>query len=692
MLLSTCSRAWRATLTCALGAAAAVLACASAGAQPTLPARPALPPAADFFRYATMSAPVLSPEGQYLAVLWRGAVGERSALAVMDVKGTGRPRVLARFQDTDIVGVRWVGEQQLVFQVTDLQTGSGARQVGRGLFTVPREGGAVRTLIRSRADNTVRERQTEHSNALGFQHRLLTVPQDGSDEVIIGRPTQLPGGALDTLWPLRLHVLTGRVRELGGPALPPGQQWWFDTLGRPRAAQAGRDNQTRVWWLPAGAEAWQLLATHNTQARPWGPAAVDNDGRLYVIHADATRPGELQVLSRFDAEQRRPESEPLIRVQGFDFNGQLLFDRADGRYLGVRTEAETEFTAWADPRLKAKQAEVDALMPGRVNRLQCRRCGRDDAVYVITSYSDQEPGLHFVWLPGAAKPRLLGAVNEAIDPAQAATLDFHRIKARDGRDVPVWLTEPSAPAAGGKASRPAVVLVHGGPWVRGNTWGWDPMTQFLASRGYVVIEPEFRGSTGYGASHHTAGFRQWGRAMQDDVADALQWAVRQQLVDPKRVCIAGASYGGYATLMGLVRHPELYRCGVAWVAVTDLPRLVEGGSGWWVDDVSEEGRRYTIPLRVGDATQDREMLLAHSPLHQADRIQAPLLLAFGAEDQRVPLIHGRDLRDALVKQGRPPEWIVYPDEGHGWRRLSNQIDFAQRVEAFLATHTAPAAR
>jgi dipeptidyl aminopeptidase/acylaminoacyl peptidase len=210
------------------------------------------------------------------------------------------------------------------------------------------------------------------------------------------------------------------------------------------------------------------------------------------------------------------------------------------------------------------------------------------------------------------------------------------------------------------------------------------MEQFLASRGYLVISPEFRGSTGYGAAHFKAGWKQWGQAMQDDVADALLWAQAQGLATDK-ACIAGANYGGYSTLMGLVRQPELYRCGVAWAAVTD-PFLYLQGNWWVADDLTEQGRTYGMPHMVGDADKDAAMLTANSPLAQARHIKAPLLLAFGSADQRVPLAHGERLRDALREAGRPPEWVVYDDEGHGWRLVSNQIDFARRVEKFLGQH------
>jgi len=230
--------------------------------------------------------------------------------------------------------------------------------------------------------------------------------------------------------------------------------------------------------------------------------------------------------------------------------------------------------------------------------------------------------------------------------------------------------------------------VHGGPWVRGGRWRWQAMQQFLASRGYVVIEPEFRGSAGYGFAHFRAGWRQFGQAMQDDVADAVLWAAQQKLIDPKRVCIAGASYGGYATLMGLVRHPELYRCGAAWAALTD-PALWMRGHWWWSDDVSDEARKYSLPTLIGDLDKDAAMLLAVSPVAQAARIKAPVLLAFGELDRRVPLNQGLNMRQALRDAGNDPTWITYRSEGHGWQLMENQLDFARRLETFLATHTEP---
>ena len=258
-----------------------------------------------------------------------------------------------------------------------------------------------------------------------------------------------------------------------------------------------------------------------------------------------------------------------------------------------------------------------------------------------------------------------------------ATLDLHRIKARDGLDLPVWVTTPH----GAVTRRPAVVLVHGGPWVRGTHWRWNADAQFLASRGYVVIEPEYRGSAGYGRSHLQAGFRQWGTTMQDDVADAVRWATEKGLVDGMRVCIAGASYGGYATLMGPIRYPELYRCGVAWVAVSD-PRLLF--EPVWHSDMSREAREFSMPTMIGDPVKDAAMLKEAAPVERAREIKVPMLLAYGSEDKRVPIDHGEQMRAAMRAAGNEPEYVVYAGEGHGWLKVENRIDFWTRVEKFLA--------
>jgi dipeptidyl aminopeptidase/acylaminoacyl peptidase len=262
-----------------------------------------------------------------------------------------------------------------------------------------------------------------------------------------------------------------------------------------------------------------------------------------------------------------------------------------------------------------------------------------------------------------------------IKPQDMAATDMFRVPARDGLNIPVYVTRPN----GQKGPAPMVVLVHGGPFMRGVEWEWRDEVQFLASRGYVVVEPEFRGSRGYGYKLYRAGWKQWGLAMQDDVADAAQWAVKQGYADQQRICIAGASYGGYATLMGLIRNPELFRCGVEWAGVTDINLMY---SIHW-SDLDSEYKSYGMPVLIGDREKDAAQLAATSPINLAAKITQPLFMAYGGVDRRVPIEHGTLMRDAISKTNPKVEWKVYADEGHGWMLSTNQIDFWKRVETFL---------
>jgi dipeptidyl aminopeptidase/acylaminoacyl peptidase len=285
-----------------------------------------------------------------------------------------------------------------------------------------------------------------------------------------------------------------------------------------------------------------------------------------------------------------------------------------------------------------------------------------------------------MWRPQEDKWQLLGEARPDIAPARMAALEFHRTTARDGQDLPVWVTRPAGPA--GAKPAPAVVLVHGGPWVRGVVWGWHSEAQFLASRGYVVIEPEFRGSLGYGDKHYRAGWKQWGRTMQDDVTDALRFAVKQGWVDASRVCIMGASYGGYSTLIGLVRDPDQYRCGVAFAAVSEPQNMYD----YHWSDFGYQTRNFNLPVLLGDRTKDAGMLADISAVRHAEKIKAPLLLAHGARDRRVPIEHAEAMLAALRKAGKSVEWVRYPEEGHGFFYDENRFDYYRKVEAFLAKH------
>ena len=659
---------------------------AASSAPPSAAPNPSLLPVEMFYRHADIGAVRLSPSGKRLAVSVNH--GGRVALAVFDLAGGAPVNIVAHYASTDVRSFAWVNDERLVFNLIELDAGGGDQRWGPGLLSVGLDGARPRFLVRTNRDFLVGDRSLAVREPLDSNHSLLTVPLGGGDEVVVGKFRYDGAGELQAVLPLKLNVVTGRTQSLG-LGMPEGvTRWWFDPQGEPRVGESQREGQVSVYWRAPGTEAWVLLDRSPALARKFRPREVDAAGKLYVSvgGAEAARTSELR---RFDFAAGKPEAKALVRTPGFDFQGGLVHDislenRSDSVALGVRVLTDAETTVWFDERLTRLQKLVDDKLPGHTNRITCRACSGAAAVLLVESWSDQDPGQFWIYQSAGAVWQRVGARRKDIEPHSMATLDFYRFKARDGLEIPVWVTLPPVPKASANPTpRPAVVLVHGGPWVRGSHWAWHDDAQFLASRGYAVIEPEFRGSTGYGGRLYRAGFKQWGQAMQDDLADALQWAVGQGWVDPKRVCIAGASYGGYATLMGLVRHPELYRCGVAWVGVTE-PQLIFEWS--WASDVNSESREFAYPKLIGDPVTDAAMLNANSPLAQAARIRTPLLLAYGQQDRRVPIKHGEKLRSAMRAAGQEPEWVVYPDEGHGWLRPENRFDFARRMERFLAQH------
>ena len=381
-------------------------------------------------------------------------------------------------------------------------------------------------------------------------------------------------------------------------------------------------------------------------------------------------------LFRYAPQSGKISDKPLLSLKGFDFEGNLHIDPDSGKTLGVTYRSDASGAVWFDPRMKADQEAVDKLLPGTVNVLSCNRCVTTKHV-VVNASSDRQSPVYFLYERASGKLTLIASSRPWLDSARMAEQDFVRIKARDGLEFPALITRPQ-----GKGPFPTVVLVHGGPYVRGEAWGFAPDTQFLASRGYLVIQPEYRGSTGYGDTLFKAGWRQWGLAMQDDITDATQWAISTGLADARRIAIAGASYGGYATMMGLVKEPALYKAGINWVGVTDIGLMYDIG---WSDFMGDKWMQYSMPRMIGDPDKDAAQLRATSPLQQAARIKQPVLMAYGEEDTRVPMPHGTKMRDALKRAGNTNvEWVTYPGEGHGWMLVKNNVDFWTRVENFLA--------
>jgi dipeptidyl aminopeptidase/acylaminoacyl peptidase len=562
---------------------------------------------------------------------------------------------VAGHDDFDIAQVRWIDNERLLYNGVDRSTPANAAP--GGLFTVSRVAGKPVTVVKPPRDLRL--------NAMVDFVAVapLRAARTGANEVL-GVGFIAEGGDAR---PVRFNTQTGRIRELdfNFPGKP--LDFWFDQQDTPRVALAttSEDLQTSViWYRVDGSGKWRQLASFPTFEPAFEVAGIVGD-TLYVLAPHGAR----QALYRYDIAAGKLGELVLADPDG-DVLPQLIVEPGSGRLLGVHIASEPRRTAWFDAGYGALQASLDRVNSGQVNLIVPAEA---DAARLILSYSSTHPGRYMRFDPAAKKLTQLFARRRWVDPDQMAEQLQFDYTARDGLPIMAYLTVPKGRAA---KDLPLIVLPHGGPNMR-DEWGYSDQVQFLANRGYVVLQPQYRGSTGFGLAHLKKGFRQWGLAMQDDVTDGVRELVRQNLVDPKRICIMGASYGGYATMMGLIKDPDLYRCGVNLLGVTDLDDLL--ASQRW----SPQGARRINSDRIGDRATMKEQILATSPVRHADRIKAPVLMAYGEQDWRVPISQGTSMRDSLKRAGKTYEWMSFANEEHGFVHQDNRYKVFEAIDAFL---------
>jgi dipeptidyl aminopeptidase/acylaminoacyl peptidase len=640
------------------------------------PPEPAL-----FFNRSNITIARLSPSGEHLALAMRSPGGRYVAVVVSSADPT-KGDTVARSEVADVVNIIWVNDKRLVVVIADLQGDHRIANLQGGVFAVDFDGSHSLEMISGDWNfNPEATGSAVRSRILPAQFTLLASTNDGSDDIIVGeREFDRIDHHVTQVTPYRFNTRTRQLSGLLDEHLPElGGNWLFDDSGVPRVYSAHVRGRRIVYTRDPEAKQWREIGNFDANTgEGFVPAFLGYDGILYVVRAEHS---DVDALYRYNLRTNKLDDEPVFRVKGFDYGGNVELDPQAKKVVGLHFHADAEGTVWIDPRFKEYQARIDKALPATVNSISCGNCLSSKFLLVRAS-SDREPPRFLLFDTATGRLVVVGESHPGIKPAQMGERNFFRFAARDGLAIPVYVTLPPGKLA---TPPPAVVMVHGGPWLRGATWEWSPEAQFLASRGYAVIEPEFRGSRGYGFQLFKAGWRQWGLAMQDDLADAAAWAIAKGFADPKRIAIGGASYGGYAVLMGLIRDPERFRCGFEWVGVTDIGLMY---SVSW-SDLSEDWLEYGLPQLVGDREKDRDQLQATSPLQNASRLRQPLLMAYGGLDRRVPIIHGTEFRDAVRKTNDHVEWIDYPDEGHGWYKDEDNIDFWKRVEKFLGACLTP---
>ncbi|MGH7458189.1 MAG: S9 family peptidase [Longimicrobiaceae bacterium] len=645
--------------------------CAPAAREPAPPPTPApaeeeqrqayldrLPPLIDreiLFGDPEIAGGQLSPDGRFLSF-------RKPLDGVMNiwVKGVDEPfeaaRPLTDDRDRPVRSYFWSRDGHYILYVQDKRGDENFR-----VYAVdPNAGPAPGERVPPARDLTPYEEA---------RAQIISVPENDPGRILVGLNDRDP--ALHDVY--RVDLATGR-RELVFRNEENVAGWQADLEGNLRLAVRQRDDG-----------GWQILRVDGERLTPvyecafeelaCGPLRYHRDGqRVYLISNRGDR--DLAELVLFDPEtgeeefvDRDPEGE--VDFGGAEFSNateELVATYYVGDRLRVYPKDETFARDYT--RVKAALPKGDVYFGSATE---------DDRMHLVSVTSDTDPGATYLYDGGSGEVSLLYRPRPDLPTEHLAEMQAVRYPARDGLEIPAYLTLPQGVEP---RNLPVVVMPHGGPWGR-DGWGYDSYAQFLANRGYAVLQPNFRGSTGYGKRFLNLGNMEWGTGtMQHDITDGVQYLVEEGIADPDRVAIMGGSYGGYATLAGLAFTPEIYAAGVDIVGPSNIITLLNSIPPYWGPI------RKLFTLRVGDPDdpEQRERLVEQSPLFSAQQITAPLLVIQGANDPRVKQHESDQIVVALRDLGRTVQYLVAPDEGHGFAGRENRLAMIAAIEKFLAEH------
>lgn len=650
---STGSRAWAVEGGQALAATESVAAQASV---PTPVPAQALMPITAYARLPQVSSLSISPDGLRVAGLMN--VEDKTLLFTQALTGQGKQThvLVTDNKMFRFAWFRWASDERLVVSVSYPGRRDFVGTTETRLLSVRPDGKDLVNLVATPSFD-------RHGPSQIGDDVVDWLPEDGHHILLhLG----VDGG----IWPavFKVNLDTGQ-REMVHPPKRNVFDWSTDANHRVRVAMVSDEGWQELRVCDPDGKNWRTLWRYQVfGADAVYPMGFGRDPQ--VLYVRANHEGRMAVfkVNLADADLKR---ELLLADPDVDINGSLIISPATGEVLGVRRDGrDSQRVELWDPRLRQLAQAIDKALPGQHNTL--RSFSRDEQHYVVYAERNGQPGQFYV---GNRQTGELAEMAETYPELAASRLVGKRqihFKARDGLSLQGYLTQP----LGVKGAAPLVLMPHGGP----QSWDdddFDVWTEFLANRGYAVLQVNFRGSAGVGHDFMKAGLGRWGLEMQDDLTDGVQWAVAQGVADPGRVCIVGFSYGGYAALMGAIKTPELYRCAVSVAGVTDLIDL-------WHHRNQYVGGAAVTDKQIGNAWDDRDRLKATSPTQQAARIKAPVLLMHGMRDRVVPVDQSRDMDTALKRANRPHQYIELEDGDHHLSRYADRLKVFETLEDFLA--------
>lgn len=616
-------------------------------------------PVEDFFKNPGYSQLQLSPDGKYLATLID--VLDRRNLMVMETNDLSKYEVLTGFKKQNVGSFFWANNERIVFTM-DSSNGMEALS----LYTVERGKKKPKIVQLLGAEPTTRGVVTANV--------VHTLPED-PNHIIVSynrryiKAPDLYKVALDSKW----NSKKKRNHSMELIAENPGnvEGWIVDHDGDVRGAVSVDELTGKFLYKDKGAKEFKTLATYNIFDEHITPLGFAFDNKKMYVGSNIGR--DKYAVFEYDPQAAKV-GKLIFEHDEVDVTG-LMMSRKQQKLLGVSYNADYPETVFFDAKEKQLQASLKKIFKGK--KVSTASQNKNETLRVLLAYDETDPGTYYLFDGVKNKLSLLAKRMDWLDPAQLSVMKPFRFKSRDGLTMRGYLTIPNG--SDGK-NLPLIINPHGGPFGVRDSWGFNPEVQFLANRGYAVAQVNFRGSGGYGRKFEQAGYGgKWGAEMQHDITDTVKYLVDQGIANPDRICIYGASYGGYATMAGLTFTPELYKCGVNNVGVTDVGLLFDTLPKHW-----ENGRK-ALEHRIGDP-KDAKLMERMSPLAHVKNIKAPVFIIHGRRDIRVKMKHADLLKSELDELGKPYEWLVKNKEGHGFRKVENKVEMYEKVEKFLKQH------
>lgn len=620
-------------------------------------------PAEDFARHGEITEVSLSPDGKRVAITAPKPGGMETQLQIVSLDGSGGAQILRFGLQNHVTHVLWTTNEQVVVSRARMEPLL-ARPFSLGeLMSSDIRGKNQHTLFAYVRDDMTRSGRRKDQ---GFA-AVTKVLDNEPGKVLASFTCWVCGEKPDSVI-FKVDTVAGTRTEVG--RVHEQADFLFDNDGVARVMEAfGDDDEPHLSYRPTASSPWipmpKSLAGYSIDS---GRFDTDNNA-LYALVSDAGEPSQLYRLDLTAGMRTR-----LVGRDDQSVSYLLYAGRNGPPFAAVHTAGKPSIK-YLDPASQwaGLHAGLMKRFPGEmVNFLDF---SRDSNTVLFRVESDRHPGAYYVLDRSKLQVQLVAEVQPWIKPERMAPMRPVEFKARDGSTLFGFVT------AHGDGPKPMVVMPHGGPHGIYDTWGYDADAQFLASRGYAVLQVNYRGSGGRGQTFVKQGWQQWGGLIQDDIADGVHWAVEQKIADPQRICTFGASFGGYAALMNPIRNPGLYRCAVGYVGVYDLEVMQKKG------DItrSEDGRRY-LDRALGT---DPQVLAANSPARQVGKIGIPVFLIHGKDDVRVPMAQFDALRSAFNATGTPIETLVVDQEGHGFYKPENRTELYRRLESFLSRHIGP---